>query len=50
MGSHKKAKRNRAVAELKVLRCPLDGIEQPFCEWLCGDDYLEWVRCLTENQ
>ena len=27
---------------------PLDG-EKPFCEWLCGDDYLEWLRCLEEN-
>jgi hypothetical protein len=24
---------------------PLVG-GKPFSEWLCGDEYLEWVRCL----
>ncbi len=28
---------------------PLNGCGKPFCEWLCGDDWLEWVRCLREN-
>ena len=27
---------------------PLNG-ENPCFEWLCGDDYLEFVRCLQEN-
>jgi hypothetical protein len=25
---------------------PLRGRGKSFFEWLCGDDYLEWVRCL----
>ena len=28
---------------------PLNG-EKPYSEWLCGDDYLEWIRCLQKNQ
>jgi len=24
---------------------PLNS-EEPYSEWLCGDDYLEWLRCL----
>jgi hypothetical protein len=26
---------------------PLNG-EKAYSEWLCGDDYLEWVRCLPK--
>jgi len=25
---------------------PLKSSEKPHVEWLCGDDYLEWLRCL----
>lgn len=25
---------------------PLKGLEKPHVEWLCGDDHLEWLRCL----
>ena len=24
---------------------PIQGSEKPHVEWLCGDDYLEWLRC-----
>jgi hypothetical protein len=27
---------------------PLNG-EKSYSEWLSGDDYLEWVRCLRKN-
>jgi len=25
---------------------PLNGSEEPYIEWLCGNDHLEWLRCL----
>jgi hypothetical protein len=25
---------------------PLNSSEEPHVEWLCGDDHLEWLRCL----
>lgn len=28
---------------------PLIGCGKPYSEWLCGDDYLEYVRCLQEK-
>lgn len=27
----------------------LDGSVKAYSEWLCGNDYLEWLRCLREN-
>lgn len=29
---------------------PLNSSEKPHIEWLCGEDYLEWLRCLAYNQ
>jgi hypothetical protein len=29
---------------------PADSSEKPYVEWLRGDDYLEWLRCLAYNQ
>ena len=29
---------------------PLKSSEKPYIEWLSGDDYLEWLRCLAYNQ
>jgi hypothetical protein len=29
---------------------PTKSDEQPRIEWLAGDDYLEWLRCLVYNQ
>ena len=33
---------------------PLGNGGKPHVEWLCGDDHLEWLRCLdhesTDNQ
>jgi hypothetical protein len=26
---------------------PLQGSEKPHIEWLCGDDHLEWLRCVN---
>jgi hypothetical protein len=28
----------------------LNSSEKPYVEWLRGDDYLEWLRCLAYNQ
>ena len=28
----------------------LDGSENSYSEWLSGDDYLEWIRCLRGNK
>ena len=25
---------------------PFKSSEEPHIEWLCGDDHLEWLRCL----
>ena len=25
---------------------PLKSSEKPHTEWLCGNDHLEWLRCL----
>lgn len=30
---------------LRIL--PLNSSEKPHVEWLCGDDHLEWLRCLN---
>jgi hypothetical protein len=29
---------------------PLNSQEKPYVEWLQGNDYLEWLRCLAYNQ
>jgi hypothetical protein len=29
---------------------PLSGDEKAFSEWLCGDDYLEWLRCMNDSK
>jgi hypothetical protein len=29
---------------------PLKKSEKPYVEWLHGNDYLEWLRCLAYNQ
>jgi hypothetical protein len=26
---------------------PSNSSEKPRIEWLCGDDHLEWLRCLN---
>lgn len=28
----------------------LDGSENSYSEWLSGNDYLEWIRCLRGNK
>ncbi len=25
---------------------PVKGSDKPYIEWLCGNDHLEWLRCL----
>lgn len=29
---------------------PLQGSEKPRIEWLSGNDYLEWLKCLAYDQ
>ncbi len=28
---------------------PLKSIEKPCIEWFCGNDHLEWLRCLDHE-
>ena len=28
---------------------PLQGSEKPRIEWLCGNEHLEWLRCIERG-
>jgi len=28
---------------------PANSLEKPHVEWLCGEDHLEWLRCLDHE-